>query len=79
MFNLRLVPRRISESTRRLSVLARAASWFLILPSVAAVFDIVQITHNSIWDVSPAMSGSNVVWGGYDGKNSEIYLWDGES
>ena len=33
-----------------------------------------QITHNSGIDTEPAISGSNVVWSGYDGNDWEIYM-----
>ena len=62
---------------RKLIICALAASWFVILSSGANAFDVVQLTDNSTEDRNPAISGSNVVWWGYDGGDWEIYLWEG--
>ncbi len=67
MFRPQLVHWLIHNSVRRLSVLALAASWLLILPSAADAFDVIQITDNSTDDGLPDISGSNVVWHGCDG------------
>ena len=77
MFGLKLLPRAISDSMPRLAVSALAASWLLASASAAAAFDVMQITDNSINDYYPAVSGSNVVWMGDDGNDTEIHFWDG--
>ncbi|MHC4445016.1 MAG: TolB family protein, partial [Planctomycetota bacterium] len=38
-----------------------------------------QLTNNSYGDYFPQVSGSNVVWQGYDGNDYEIFLYDGTS
>jgi len=42
-------------------------------------YKITQITDNSFDDLSPKISGSNIVWYGSDGTDHEIYLFDGTS
>jgi len=42
-------------------------------------YKIAQITDNSFDDLSPKISGSNIVWYGSDGTDNEIYLYDGTS
>ena len=36
---------------------------------------IIQLTDNSFEDGEPQISGSNVVWQGYDGNDTEIFMW----
>jgi hypothetical protein len=36
-----------------------------------------QITHNTHEDRIPTISGTNVVWHGWDGDDYEIYSWNG--
>ena len=61
---------------------AVAADGFIALPAsvvglavagAAQAFTIEQITDNSLNDTGPAISGSNVVWVGWDGNDWEIY------
>ena len=40
---------------------------------------VTQLTNNSSGDDSPAISGNNVVWSGYDGTDSEIFFYNGIS
>ncbi len=39
--------------------------------------DPIQVTSNGFDDGIPAISGSNVVWQGWDGNDLEIFFWDG--
>jgi hypothetical protein len=70
---------------RKLIIRALVSSWLVILSSTASALDVIQITDNSVHDLVPAISGSNVVWYGCEGGTGwncsggdfEIYLWDG--
>ena len=54
---------------------------FLLLAGVPvqAEWVITQITDNSEDDEEPQVSGTNVVWKGWDGNDWEIFLYDGSS
>jgi len=38
------------------------------------IWTVTQLTDNSYDDKAPQVSGSNVVWSGYDGNDYEIFL-----
>ena len=41
--------------------------------------NIVQLTNNHYDESSPQISGNNVVWQGYDGNDTEIFLYNGKN
>ncbi len=42
-------------------------------------WQVVQLTNNAYHDSEPEISGSNIVWRGFDGNDYEIFLYDGLS
>ncbi len=59
------------------------AAALLLLPAASArgepFWTITQLTDNDYEEWSPKVSGPNVVWEGYDGTDSEIFLYDGNA
>jgi len=45
----------------------------------AATWSARQLTDNDYEDETPRVSGSNVVWTGYDGNDREIYVYNGKT
>jgi len=49
-------------------------------PAPAAVaWTITRLTYDSYFDSDPQVSGSNVVWYGSDGHDTEIFMYDGST
>lgn len=48
----------------------------LPFPAVAQEdYDIIQLTDDDYWVYDPQIDNGQVVWSGYDGEDTEIYLW----
>ncbi len=45
----------------------------------AATPTITRLTNNSSNDISPKISGSNVIWSGNDGKYDQLFFYDGKT
>jgi len=60
-------------------VLAVGVVSFAALRAFAGDWVVLQLTDNGDTDHVPQVSGSNVVWQGWDGSSYEVFLYDGST